>query len=82
MPADASKATAASALLRRWRLTWQDALAIGDGSNDLPMLEAAGTSVAMANGGDAVRAAAQHVVCSNDDDGWVEAMEKYVLDVM
>ena len=49
VPTGASKATAAAALLDRWGLTWSDALAIGDGQNDVPMLREAGTSVAMAN---------------------------------
>jgi hypothetical protein len=35
----------------------------------------------MGNGGPAVRAAAQHVVGSNAEDGWVEAMERFVLNV-
>ena len=84
VPSSASKATACSALLERWGLSWADAVAIGDGSNDVPMLEAAaaggGTSIAMANGGAAVKAAAQHVtVGTNAEDGWVEAMEQHVL---
>ena len=54
-----AKATAAAALLDRWGLTWSDALAIGDGQNDVPMLREAGTSVAMANAKQSVRDAAQ-----------------------
>ena len=71
--------TAAAALLDRWGLTWSDALAIGDGQNDVPMLREAGTSVAMANAKQSVRDAAQFGCASNADDGWVEAMERYVL---
>ena len=59
--------------------TWSDALAIGDGQNDVPMLREAGTSVAMANAKQSVRDAAQFGCASNADDGWVEAMERYVL---
>ena len=77
VPTGASKATAAAALLDRWGLTWSDALAIGDGQNDVPMLREAGTSVAMANAKQSVRDAAQKFGCaSNADDGWVEAMER------
>ena len=79
VPTGASKATAAAALLDRWGLTWSDALAIGDGQNDVPMLREAGTSVAMANAKQSVRDAAQFGCASNADDGWVEAMERYVL---
>ena len=77
--ASASKATACAVLLERWGLKWDEVLAIGDGGNDLPMLKAAGTSVAMGNG-EAVKAAAQHVVGTNGEDGWAEAMQRYVLD--
>lgn len=83
VPAGASKATACAALLERWGCTWADAIAIGDGSNDLPMLVAAaeggGTSIAMGNAGEAVQREAQFVVPSNSEDGWVEAMERFVL---
>ena len=79
VPTGASKATAAAALLDRWGLTWSDALAIGDGQNDVPMLREAGTSVAMANAKQSVRDAAQFGCASNADDGWVEAMERFVL---
>jgi phosphoglycolate phosphatase-like HAD superfamily hydrolase len=63
------------------RARWEHALAIGDGENDLPMLRRAGISVAMGNGGPAMRQAAMHVVGSNVDDGWSEAMEQFVLGV-
>ena len=33
----------------------------------------------MANGADAVKAAAQHVTGSNGEDGWSDAMERLVL---
>jgi Cof subfamily protein (haloacid dehalogenase superfamily) len=80
VPRIASKAVAASVLLERWGMGWDEAVAIGDGSNDVPMLLEAGTSVAMGNAGDGVKGVAQHVVGSNDDDGWVDAMERFVLD--
>eukprot|EP00908_Phaeocystis_cordata_P022463 Transcript_488.p2 GENE.Transcript_488~~Transcript_488.p2 ORF type:complete len:295 (-),score=62.49 Transcript_488:52-936(-) len=80
VPTTATKATACAALLERWGLSWEQALAIGDGSNDLPMLQVAGTSVAMGNAGEGVKAAAQHIVGTNAEDGWVEAMERLVLD--
>eukprot|EP00967_Tisochrysis_lutea_P103903 scaffold157229_cov31-Tisochrysis_lutea.AAC.1 len=81
VPSHADKGVAASALLKRWGLGWEEALAIGDGENDLPMLARAGTSVAMGNAGERVRHAAMHVVGHNDEDGWAEAMERFVLNV-
>ncbi len=78
-----TKASGCEALLSMWGLGWSDALAIGDGANDVPMLAAAagggGVSVAMGNAAGSVRAAADHVVGANGDGGWVDAMERFVL---
>ena len=56
-----------------------DTVAFGDGSNDLDMLIAAGTGVAMANGMDAVKAAADFVTVSNNESGVAYAIEKLKL---
>jgi hydroxymethylpyrimidine pyrophosphatase-like HAD family hydrolase len=45
------------------------------------MLKRAGVSVAMGNGVQSVRQAAMHVVGSNADDGWADAMDRFVLGV-
>jgi hydroxymethylpyrimidine pyrophosphatase-like HAD family hydrolase len=46
-----------------------DVVAFGDMPNDLDMMGWAGTSYAMANGHESVRAAATHVAPANDEDG-------------
>ena len=79
MPRGVSKATAAAALLERWNIPADEALAIGDGENDLTLLDYVGTSVAMSNGVREVRESADYVVPSNANEGWSEAMERYVL---
>ena len=51
-------------------------IAIGDQNNDLPMLEAAGLAVAMANGTPEVHALAHRVIGDHREDGiaaWIEA---------
>ena len=55
-------------------------MTIGDGINDIPMLRAAGFSVAMGNGVDAVRAAAWAVTDDCENDGFAKAIERYVLE--
>ena len=55
------------------------AMALGDGSNDLAMIQAAGLGVAMANADPAVLAAADYVTGSNDESGVAQAIEKFVL---
>jgi Cof subfamily protein (haloacid dehalogenase superfamily) len=54
-------------------------MAVGDGENDLELLRMAGLGVAMGNAGDAVKAAADVVVGSNEDAGVAEAIERFVL---
>ena len=46
-----------------------DVVAFGDMPNDLPMLEWAGTSYAMANAHPVGARLADHLAPSNDDDG-------------
>ncbi len=54
---------------------------IGDGPNDVEMFKQAGTSIAMGQAVDDVRAEATYVTESNDDEGWARGIEKYVLGV-
>ena len=53
-----------------------EVVAFGDMPNDLPMLEWAGTSYAMANAHASVRELAQHVAPRNDDDGVAQILAK------
>ena len=55
-------------------------MAFGDGTNDRKMLEKVGTGVAMANGVPEVKAAADYITASNDEEGVARFIEKYVLD--
>ena len=52
-----------------------EAIAFGDNENDLPMLRVAGTGVAMGNALDHVKAGADRVTASNDEDGIAEALD-------
>lgn len=52
---------------------------IGDGPNDVAMFRQAGVSIAMGEAVDEVRAAADYVTSSNDDEGWARGIERYVL---
>lgn len=50
-------------------------VAIGDSANDVSMLEAAGLSIAMGNGTEVAKAAADWVTSSVDEDGLARALE-------
>ena len=54
-------------------------LAIGDSTNDLPLFRNAGIKVAMGNAMDELKAEADHIVGDVDQDGFVEAMQRFVL---
>lgn len=58
----------------------EETMAIGDSSNDISMIRAAGLGVAVANATDEAKAAADYV-CRDDNDagGVAEAIEKFVL---
>ena len=60
-------------------MTLDDCIAFGDGANDLSMIEAAGTGVAMANACKEVLAAADWVTSSNDEDGVAKALRHFNL---
>jgi hydroxymethylpyrimidine pyrophosphatase-like HAD family hydrolase len=55
-------------------------MAVGDAPNDIGMLRWAGLGVAVENAWDQVRAVADVVVPSNDEDGVAFALRRYVLD--
>ena len=54
-------------------------IAFGDGENDLEMLRFAGIGVAMGNAEPDVKAAADYVTASVDDDGIAKALKHYEL---
>jgi Cof subfamily protein (haloacid dehalogenase superfamily) len=66
-------------LVDRLGLGAPDVMAIGDSYNDLGMLTYAGLGVCMANGREEVRAMADAVTASNEEDGVAEAVDKYLL---
>ncbi len=56
-----------------------DVIAFGDAENDIPMLRQAGIGVAMGNAADAVKAAADYITGSNNEDGIAAALEKLLM---
>jgi hypothetical protein len=52
---------------------------LGDSANDVLMFAHCGLSIAMGNADPGVQRAARRVTGSNDDDGWAEAINRFVL---
>ena len=75
----ATKGNALLALCRHLGLEPAQALALGDGTNDSDMLRSAGIGVAMENADEAVKAAADYVTGNNNDAGFAQAVERFVL---
>ena len=67
--AGVSKATGLALVCEQLQVDAAEVIAFGDMPNDLPMLEWAGTGVAVANAHPSVLAAADEVTGSNDEDG-------------
>jgi Cof subfamily protein (haloacid dehalogenase superfamily) len=74
----ANKGDGITALAAAFDVPLELVAAIGDQANDLPMLAKAGFSVAMGNGPEAVRHAAQHVTLGNDQDGVAHAIDTLI----
>jgi hypothetical protein len=74
---DATKSKALAYLAERLGIGREQVMAIGDGENDLDMLEYAGVGVAMGNADPAALAVADFVTASNAADGVAVALERY-----
>mgnify|MGYP004526937301 FL=1 len=79
--ATTSKAHALQALLDEWQMTSQQVMAFGDSENDLGMIQLAGIGVAMANGMEEVRQAADILAESNEEDGVAKIIEQLIGDI-
>lgn len=74
IPLASGKGAAVEAILKRLGLTREEAIAFGDGSNDVPMFEKVGTAVAMENSTEEVKSKATVICPSVDDDGHISVL--------
>jgi hydroxymethylpyrimidine pyrophosphatase-like HAD family hydrolase len=80
LPAGINKATGLIAGLGRYDISLDEAIAFGDAENDLPLLLAAGRSVAVANALESVKAEAQLVTKLPAGDGVAQFIRDNLLD--
>jgi Cof subfamily protein (haloacid dehalogenase superfamily) len=78
-PHGVSKWTGVMRLAAAWDIRPEEICAVGDDVNDIPMIAAAGLGVAMDNALDAVKAAADRIAPSHDDDGLVQVV-RWILE--
>ena len=74
-----NKASAACVLAGMFGIDINQIIAAGDSYNDLSLLQASGLSIAMGNAPDELKAIADYVAPSVDEDGLAVAIEEFVL---
>jgi Cof subfamily protein (haloacid dehalogenase superfamily) len=75
MDRTASKKTAVEFLIGQFGVRIEETIAIGDNFNDKEMIQFAGMGVAMGNAPDEIKAAADYVTATNNEDGVAKALE-------
>lgn len=76
--AGVTKATGLKALTEYLGTSLEETMAVGDSENDFSMINAAGLGVAMENASDDIKAIADYITTSNEDDGVGEAIKKFI----
>ena len=75
----ANKGAVVTFLSERYEIPTDDIATIGDMANDVLMFAHSGVSIAMGNAHREVQRAARHVTATNDEDGFANAVERYIL---
>ncbi|XP_062018796.1 endoribonuclease YBEY, chloroplastic-like isoform X1 [Rosa rugosa] len=79
VPPGTSKGIGVKMLLDHLGITAKEIMAIGDGENDVEMLELAGLGICLSNGSEKTKAVANVIGASNDEDGAADAIYRYAL---
>ncbi|WP_416829367.1 Cof-type HAD-IIB family hydrolase [Ectobacillus polymachus] len=74
-----NKGTALQAIANHFHIPMDQTIAIGDNFNDVPMMKAAGFSIAMGNAEEEVKEICDTVTLTNNESGVAHAVHKYVL---
>ncbi len=76
---DANKGAVAKYLAQKYQIPAGQIATIGDGANDVLMFAHSGLSIAMGNASLEVQHAARRVTTANDDEGFANAVERFIL---
>ena len=76
---DANKGGVVGVLARMLKLRPEEIATIGDMPNDVSMFEKGGLSIAMGQSSDEVKGAAYEVTTSSEDEGFANAVERFIL---
>lgn len=76
---DSDKRAATAHLAQELGIPLEEVMGIGDGGNDIHLVETCGIGVAMGNAVSEVKEKADYITATNDHDGVALAIEKFVL---
>jgi cof-like hydrolase len=79
VPLGIDKARSLDRLIITLGITKEEVIACGDGYNDLSMINFSGLGVAMSNAADDIKAQADYVTLSNEEDGIAHVVDKFIL---
>ncbi|KAH9799783.1 Endoribonuclease YBEY [Citrus sinensis] len=79
VPPGTSKGSGVKMLLDHLGVSTKEIMAIGDGENDVEMLELASLGIALSNGSEKAKAVANVIGASNDEDGVADAIYRYAF---
>ncbi|CAD2092924.1 haloacid dehalogenase-like hydrolase, putative [Plasmodium vinckei brucechwatti] len=74
---NANKFEGVKALCKHFDISLNDALAIGDGENDIEMFQGVGTSIAVQNAPSKIKKCAKYVAPSNNDDALYHTLQTF-----
>jgi len=76
---EATKSNGVNALAEYWKIVTSEIMAFGDDLNDIDLLKYCGVGVAMGNALDEVKAVADFICDTNENDGAAKWIEEHVL---
>lgn len=79
MPKNVDKASSLDKMLETIGMTRENVICCGDGFNDVSMIKYAGIGVAMGNAQQAVKEVADYITSTNDEDGLVQVIDRFIL---
>lgn len=78
MPRNVSKGTSLERMLEAMGQRRENTICCGDGFNDISMIRYGGVGVAMGNAQPEVKAAADYITATNDEDGLVQVIHEFI----
>lgn len=81
MPRNVNKASSLEKMLVAIGQKRENTICCGDGFNDISMIKYAGVGVAMGNAQPEVKAAADYITATNDEDGLVQVIDRFIRQV-